>query len=73
MNKIECKCGYKSYAFDIFMDLSIAFPKKRGIIDLKDCFENFIQPEKMESCGYKCPKCLKLDLFTKELTLFRFP
>ena len=59
MNKIEClSCGHCSYAFDNFMDLSVAFPRKAvritSYVDLDDCFRNFISPEKMEECGYKC-------------------
>jgi len=78
MNKLECqKCAYKSYAFDNFMDLSISIPRKgvriTGIVELRDCLENFIKPEKMEECGFKCKKCKGVDCFTKELTIFRYP
>jgi ubiquitin C-terminal hydrolase len=60
MNKIEClNCGFSSYAFDNFMDLSVPIPRKgvriTGYVNLADdCLKNFILPEKMEECGYKC-------------------
>jgi len=78
MNKIECQsCNHCSYAFDNFMDLSISIPRKgikiTGYVDLKDCLKTFIQPEKMEECGYKCSKCKKVDNFNKEMTIYRFP
>lgn len=78
MNKLECtKCQYKSYAFDNFMDLSLSFPRKgvriTGQVDLKDCLENYIKPERMEECGFKCKKCKGVDTFTKELSVYRFP
>ncbi|CDW83589.1 ubiquitin carboxyl-terminal hydrolase 2-like [Stylonychia lemnae] len=78
MNKIECQsCNHCSYAFDNFMDLSISIPRKgvkiTGYVDLKDCLKTFIQPERMEECGYKCQKCKKVDNFNKEMTVYRFP
>ncbi len=59
MNRIECnKCKFKSYAFDNFMDLSLSIPRKAvkmiGEVDLRECLETFIKPERMEECGYKC-------------------
>lgn len=27
----------------------------------------------MEECGYKCTKCKKVDNFTKEMTIYRYP
>lgn len=79
MNKIECQhCGHCSYAFDNFMDLSVPIPRKgvkiTGYVDLaNDCLRAFIQPERMEECGYKCTKCKKVDNFMKEMTIYRFP
>ena len=78
MNKIECQhCKHCSYAFDNFMDLSVSIPRKAlritGYIDLNECLKSYISPERMEECGYKCSKCKKVDNFTKELTIFRFP
>jgi ubiquitin C-terminal hydrolase len=78
MNKIEClSCGYKSLAFDNFMDLSISIPRKAvritGYENLEECLKSFISPERMEECGYKCSKCKKVDNFSKELTIYRFP
>jgi ubiquitin C-terminal hydrolase len=78
MNRLECKkCGYKSYAFDNFMDLSVSIPRKAirmtGTIKLKECLDSFITPERMEECGYKCIKCKGVDTFEKELTVYRFP
>jgi len=78
MNKIECKnCGHCSYAFDNFMDLSLPIPRKAvkmlGYVDLSECLQTFISPERMEECGYKCVKCKKVDNFQKELSIFRFP
>jgi ubiquitin carboxyl-terminal hydrolase 15 len=52
-SKIECqKCGYKSLSFDNFMDLSISIPSSSSSVE--KCLQNFIKPEKMEKCGYKC-------------------
>lgn len=79
MNKIEClSCGFCSYAFDNFMDLSVPFPRKSikitGYVSLADdCLRTFIQPERMEECGYKCQKCKRIDNFKKEMTIYRFP
>lgn len=78
MNKLEClSCGYKSLAFDNFMDLSVSIPRKgvriTGYIDLDECLKSFIVPERMESCGYKCAKCKKVDNFQKDMTIYRFP
>jgi ubiquitin C-terminal hydrolase len=78
MNRLECKkCGFKSYAFDNFMDLSVHIPRKAirmtGMISLRECLESFITPERMEECGYKCKKCKAVDNFEKELTVYRFP
>lgn len=66
MNQLEClSCSHKSLAFDNFMDLSVSIPRKAvritGCIDLGECLKNFISPEKMESCGYKCNNCKKVD------------
>jgi ubiquitin C-terminal hydrolase len=59
------------------MDLSVSFPRKgvriTGTVELSDCLDTFIKPEKMEECGFKCKKCKGVDTFTKELTIFRFP
>ncbi len=60
------------------MDLSVPIPRKgvriTGYVDLAgDCLKAFIQPERMEECGYKCTKCKKVDNFTKEMTIYRFP
>ena len=64
-------------AFDNFMDLSVSFPRRgvriTGYISLEDCLKNFIKAEQMDECGYKCTKCKKVDHFTKDMTLFKFP
>ncbi len=79
MSKIECQaCGHSSYAFDNFMDLSVPIPRKAvkitNYVDLaNDCMKSFIQPERMEECGYKCSKCKKVDNFNKDMTIYRFP
>lgn len=78
MNKLECQsCGYKSLAFDNFMDLSVSIPRKgiriTGYIDLSECLKSFISPEKMEACGFKCQICKKVDNFQKDMTIYRFP
>ena len=78
MNRLECnRCHHKSYAFDNFMDLSISIPRKAvrmtGVIDLRDCMETYIKPEKMEECGFKCKKCKGVDDFSKDLSIYRFP
>ena len=74
-SNIECqKCGHQSLTFDNFMDLSIQIPKSRiGSPSVDDCLENFIAPEKMEKCGYKCSKCKAVDRMDKCITIFRFP
>jgi ubiquitin carboxyl-terminal hydrolase 2/21 len=78
MNKLECQsCGYRSLAFDNFMDLSVSIPRKgvriTGYIDLNECLKSFISAEKMEPCGFKCQKCKKVDNFSKDMTIYRFP
>jgi ubiquitin C-terminal hydrolase len=59
------------------MDLSVPIPRKgiriTGYVSLDDCLKNFMSPEKMEECGYKCTKCKKVDNFNKEMTIYRFP
>ena len=59
------------------MDLSVSFPRKgvriTGQVELRECLETFIKPERMEECGFKCKKCKGVDTMTKELTVFRFP
>lgn len=59
------------------MDLSVSIPRKAvrmtGVIDLRDCLETYIKPERMEECGFKCSKCKGVDDFTKDLSIYRFP
>ena len=55
------------------MDLSIPIPSSYGSLSLKDCLKNFIEPESMEKCGYKCEKCKAVDKMSKDITVFRFP
>jgi ubiquitin C-terminal hydrolase len=59
------------------MDLSVSIPRKgvriTGYIELEECLKSYISAERMEECGYKCAKCKKVDNFSKELTLYRFP
>jgi len=55
------------------MDLSIPIPSSYGSLSLKDCLKNFIEPESMEKCGYKCEKCKAVDKMKKDITVFRFP
>ncbi len=78
MNKIECvKCGHKSLKFDNFMDLSVSFPRKSvkilGYISVEECLKNFITPERMEVCGYRCTGCKREDNFVKDMTIYRLP
>jgi hypothetical protein len=51
------------------MDLSVSIPRKAvrmtGYVDLNECLKNYILPEVMEKCGYKCAKCKKVDNFEK--------
>ena len=77
---IKCRdCGYKSYTFDNFMDLSVSIPRKSvritGYVDVNECLKSYITPEIMERCGYKCSnkKCKKVDNFEKQFTIYRFP
>lgn len=55
------------------MDLSLSIPQVRGGCSLTDCLEEFIEPEKMEQCGFKCEKCKAVDRMDKDMTVFRFP
>jgi len=55
------------------MDLSIPIPSSYASLSLKDCLKNFIEPESMEKCGYKCEKCKAVDKMKKDITVFRFP
>lgn len=64
-------------AFDNFMDLSVEIPKKAirftGNINITDCFEKFMDVERMINCGYKCAGCKKEVNIEKDLTIYRFP
>lgn len=64
-------------AFDNFMDLSVEIPKKAirftGNINITDCFEKFMDVERMINCGYKCEGCKREVNIEKDLTIFRFP
>lgn len=78
MSSIQCKhCNKKSLAFDNFMDLSVPIPRSgvriTGNVELDQCIKAFINPEKMEECGYKCTGCKNIDNFEKQMTIFRFP
>ena len=60
------------------MDLSVQIPNKTfniGGVSVDDCLKEFIEPEKMEKCGYKCQnkKCGAIDKMVKDITVFRFP
>jgi ubiquitin carboxyl-terminal hydrolase 8 len=77
-SRLECtSCGYKSYTFDSFLDLSVGIPRKSvritGYVGLEECLNSFIVPERMAECGYKCPKCKGIDKMEKEMTIFRLP
>ena len=71
------KCGFKSYTFDNFMDLSVSIPRKAvrytGYIDVAELMKVYIAPVTMERCGYKCTKCKAVDNMEKQMTIFRFP
>jgi ubiquitin C-terminal hydrolase len=78
MNRTTCmSCGYQGLAFDNFMDLSVEIPKKAikftGTVNINDCLDKFIEPEKMIDCGYKCEGCKKTVNVEKDLSIFRFP
>ena len=73
-SSIECsQCGHASRTFDNFMDLSVSIPRKaikqfQGVkVDLSECLEQFVKPERLEGCGYKCEKCKKEDCMTKTM------
>jgi ubiquitin C-terminal hydrolase len=59
------------------MDLSVEIPKKAikftGTVNINDCLDKFIEPEKMIDCGYKCEGCKKAVNVEKDLSIFRFP
>jgi ubiquitin carboxyl-terminal hydrolase 2/21 len=78
INRLKClSCGYETYAFDNFMDLSVEIPRKAirflGNINVKDCLDKFVEAEKMVDCGYKCSGCKKAVNITKDLTIYRMP
>jgi ubiquitin C-terminal hydrolase len=75
---IQCKkCGFKSFSFDNFMDLSVSIPRQAyritGYIDLKKCIETYTKKELMDPCGYKCQNCKAVDCMEKDMTIYRFP
>jgi len=71
MNKIECHhCKNASLAFDNFMDLSVPITKHASV---EQCLAEFIKPERMEVCGYKCSKCKRDDGLHKDMTIYRLP
>ena len=57
------------------MDLSIQLPNqgKKGRVQLTECLNQFIEPETIEKCGYKCERCGAVDSATKQVSLFRLP
>lgn len=59
------------------MDLSIEIPRKAvrflGSINLSECLEKFIEPERMIGTGFKCSSCKRKVDIEKDLTIFRFP
>jgi ubiquitin C-terminal hydrolase len=78
--RTKCQiCGYESYKFDNYMDLSIPIPYTSSsstrslfsykskvedkVVKLEECLNSFIQEEEMEKCGYKCNKCKSEDDF----------
>ncbi|CDW91152.1 ubiquitin carboxyl-terminal hydrolase family protein [Stylonychia lemnae] len=81
--KTQCQiCGYESYKFDNYMDLSIPIPIKNtrsgrstfdNAVQLEDCLNAFIQEEDMEKCGYKCQKCKSEDNFKNQMTVWKYP
>ena len=78
MSRVSClSCKHSTYAFDNFLDLSVEIPKKAirytGNIGIQDCFEKFIDLEKIIGAGYKCEGCKKAVDVEKDITLYRFP
>ena len=59
------------------MDLSVSIPRKAvrytGYIDMTELLNTYIMPEQMESCGFKCSKCKKVDNMEKQITIHRYP
>lgn len=59
------------------MDLQVSIPRKAvrytGYVDVDECISNYVLPESMERCGYKCSKCKQVDNLEKQMTIFRFP
>jgi len=47
----------------------VSIPRKAvrytGYVDVAECINNYIQPESMESCGYKCSNCKEVDNMEK--------
>jgi len=71
------KCGFKSYTFDNYLNVSISIPRSAvrytGKVRVQECIDNWVAPESMDKCGYKCSKCKAVDNMQKEFTFFRFP
>ena len=59
------------------MDLSVEIPRKAvrflGSINLSECFDKFIESERMIGTGFKCENCKKKVDIEKSLTIYRFP
>ena len=71
------QCGYKSYTFDNFLDLSLSIPRKSvkitGYVSLDELMKSYISPERMAQCGFKCATCKKVDTMDKDMSIFRYP
>jgi len=60
------------------MDLSIPIPETRHWFTkdeytLAECLEEFVQPERLNGIGYRCPECEQEDCVVKTMSIFRFP
>lgn len=78
VNKTEClSCGFKDWAFDTFLDLSVEFDRKgvriTGMTSVQDCLNRFFAPEEMRDTGFKCDGCKMKVNIEKQMTIYRFP
>eukprot|EP00743_Colponemidia_sp_Colp-15_P010279 GILK01011304.1.p1 GENE.GILK01011304.1~~GILK01011304.1.p1 ORF type:complete len:590 (-),score=84.15 GILK01011304.1:61-1830(-) len=70
-------CGYRSYCFDPFLDLSIPIPSvagDNGPVTLEDCLAKFTEEEHLaENEQTYCDRCEAPRICTKRLALYRLP
>jgi len=70
-----CECGNESWAFDPFMDVSLALPRNTGrSILLEECFEGMASDEDFDGDNKLfCGKCKKHQHSKRSIKFFRAP